>query len=217
MKRKNLFIVSAALLLLAFVVGTLVYKSEWIEQSTVAARPSQEQLRRFHAPSRGPSDAKVQIVEFLDPACETCRQFYPFVKTLMASNPDKIRLSVRHVAFHDGSEFVVRILEAAKKQGKYWQALEALLASQSDWTINHTVRTDLVWAPLNGTGLELEQIRKDMNDPDIARVIELDRADAMSLKVSKTPEFFVNGRQMSTFGYEPLKKLVQEELANSYR
>jgi protein-disulfide isomerase len=65
--------------------------------------------------------------------------------------------------------------------------------------------------------LDLEQIRKDMNDPDIARVIELDHADAKSLKVSKTPEFFVNGRQMSTFGYEPLKNLVQEELANSYR
>jgi protein-disulfide isomerase len=217
MKRKTLFIASAALLLLAFVVATLIYKSERSEPPTAAARSSLEGLRRFHAPSLGPSDAKVQIVEFLDPACETCRQFYPFVKALLAANPDKIRLSVRHVAFHDGSEFVVRILEAAKKQGKYWQALEALLSSQPKWTINHTVRTDLVWAQLDGTGLDLDRIRKDLNDPDITRVMELDRTDAMSLKVSKTPEYFVNGRQMTTFGYEPLKQLVQEELANSYR
>lgn len=217
MKRKTLFIASAALLLLGFVVATLVYRSETTEPSKAAARPSQELLRRFHAPSVGPSDAKVHIVEFLDPACETCRQFYPFVKTLLAANPGKIRLSIRHVAFHEGSETVVRILEAAKKQGKYWQALEALLAAQPNWTINHKVHTDLVWAQLNGTGLDLEQIRKDMNDPDIARVIQLDHADAMALKVSKTPEYFVNGRQMTPFGYEPLKKLVQEELANSYR
>jgi protein-disulfide isomerase len=217
MNRKNLFMGGAALLLLAFVVATLLYKSESSEQSVAAARPNQELLRRFHAPSRGPSDARVQIVEFLDPACETCRQFYPFVKALLAANPDKIGLSVRHLALHDGSEVVIRILEAAKKQGKYWQALEALLASQPNWTINHRVRPELAWAQLDGIGLDLERIRQDMNDPDIARVIELDRADAMSLKVSKTPEYFVNGRQMNPFGYESLKKLVQEELANSYR
>lgn len=217
MKRKTLFVGAAALLLLVFVVATLLYRSESSQPASAAARPSQELLRRFHAPSVGPADAKVQIVEFLDPACETCRQFYPFVKTLLAANPDKIRLSVRHVAFHDGSELVLRILEAAKKQGKYWQTLEALLASQPRWTINHTVRTDLVWPQLDGIGLDLDRIRKDMNDPDVARVIELDRADATALKVTKTPEYFVNGRQMTPFGYEPLKKLVQEELASSYR
>lgn len=217
MTRKNLFIVSAALLLLAFVVATLIYNSERSEQSKAAAGAKTALLLRFHAPSLGPSDAKVQIVEFLDPACETCRQFYPLVKSLLAANPDKIRLTVRHVAFHNGSDVVVKILEAAKKEGKYWQTLEAVLASQPNWAINHTVRPELLWAHLDGLGLNLDQIRKDMNDPEIARRIELDRTDAISLGVSKTPEYFVNGRQMPTFGYEQLRKLVQEELADSDR
>jgi protein-disulfide isomerase len=217
MTRKNLFIVSAALLLLAFVVATLIYNSERSEQSKAATGSKTALLLRFHAPSLGPSDAKVQIVEFLDPACETCRQFYPLVKSLLAANPDKIRLTVRHVAFHNGSDVVVKILEAAKKEGKYWQTLEAVLASQPNWAINHTVRPELLWAHLDGLGLNLDQIRKDMNDPEIARLIELDRTDAISLGVSKTPEYFVNGRQMPTCGYEQLRKLVQEELANSDR
>jgi len=217
MKRKILFIVAAALLLLAFVVAALVYNSQKSERSKAAAGSSSEFLLRFHSPSLGPSDAKVQIVEFLDPACETCREFYPFVKKLLAANPDRIRLSIRHVALHNGSDVVVRVLEAAKRQGKYWPTLEALLASQPNWAINHTVRPELIWAHLDGVGLNLEQIRKDMNDPEITRLIEIDRADANALKVTRTPEYFVNGRQMPSFGFEQLRTLVLEELARAYR
>jgi protein-disulfide isomerase len=138
------------------------------------------------------------------------------VKSLMAANPEKIRLSVRHVAFHTGSDFVVRVLEAAEKQGKYWQTLEALLASQSRWAVNHTVRSDLVMARLGDLGLNLEQLNRDMNDPEITRAIDQDLADAKALSVTKTPGFFVNGRQMPTFGYEQLKELVGEELRRAY-
>ena len=101
---------------------------------------------------------------------------------------------------------MVRALEAARKQGKYWQTLEALLASQPRWAINHTVRPDLVIPRLDGLGLNLEQLKRDMNDPQITRAIEQDLADAKSLNVTKTPEYFVNGRQMPTFGYEPLER-----------
>ena len=55
-----------------------------------------------------------------------------------------------------------------------------------------------------------------MNDPRITRAMEQDMADARSLNVTKTPEYFVNGRQMRTFGYEPLKELVTEELERAY-
>jgi protein-disulfide isomerase len=214
--RRSLFIAAAVSLLVAFVVGTLLYKSEKAKSAELAVTANRPALTRDHAPTLGRADAKVHIVEFLDPACETCREFYPFVKSLMAGHPEEIRLSVRHVAFHTGSDFVVRVLEAARKQGKYWQTLEALLASQPRWAINHTVRPDLVIPRLDGLGLNLEQLKRDINDPQITRAIEQDLADAKSLNVTKTPEYFVNGRQMRTFGYEPLKELVTEELERAY-
>lgn len=214
--RLSLFIAAAVTLLIAFVVGTLVYRSETAKSAELAVTTNRPALARDHAPTLGRADAKVHIVEFLDPACETCRAFYPFVKSLLAGNPDRIRLSVRHVALHAGSDVVVKILEAAKKQGKYWQTLEALLASQSIWVVNHTVQSELVMARLDGLGLNLEQLRHDMNDPEIARTIEQDRADAKSLNVTKTPEYFVNGRQMSTFGREQLSELVVDELKRTY-
>ena len=62
----------------------------------------------------GPDDAKVVLVEFLDPECEACRAFHPFVKQLMADYSGKIKLVVRYAPFHGSSKYVVRVLEAAR-------------------------------------------------------------------------------------------------------
>ena len=40
--------------------------------------------------------------------------------------------------------------------------------------------------------LKSEQVKKDMNDPAIVKIIEQDLADAKTLNVQKTPGFFVN-------------------------
>ena len=213
MKQKTLFIVAAIVLLLVFLVGALVYKSEKIDQSAQPADLNGTVLIRMHSPSLGNVDAPVVIVEFLDPACETCRVFYPLVKKMMAENPDRIRLVLRYAPFHNGSDKVVAVLEAARKQGKFWPALEALLAAQADWAPHHTPQVALVWKYLEGLGLNLEQMRADMTSPAIANLIAQDLADARTLNVTKTPEFFVNRIPLPSFGYEPLKKLVDNALS----
>jgi protein-disulfide isomerase len=217
MNRKTAFIVTAVVLLGVFAVATLLFRTARVEQSNAAAPARQAMLLRFHAPSVGGAGAKVQIVEFLDPACETCREFYPAVKSIVAGDPEKIRLSVRHVALHQGAEHALRVLEAAKRQGKYWQTLEALLAAQPQWVRNHVVRPEAVIPAIAAVGLDVEQLKRDMNDPEVMRLIEIDRADAQALNVTKTPEFFVNGRQLPSFGYEQLRRLVAEELQKTYR
>lgn len=216
MNRKVLFFGAAAFLLAAFAVATFLYKSEKTLQSTQAVERNRANLIRFHSPSIGAADAKVHIVEFLDPACETCSSFYPYVKSLMAANPGQVRLSIRHVAFHRGSDYAVRVLEAARKQGKYWETLEALLASQDYWAPQHTARPDLILNAIGRVGLDLERIKADVNSPEIAVRLQQDMDDAKALEVTKTPEFFVNGRPLPRFGDEELRNLVREELARAY-
>lgn len=217
MKQKTVFVASIAGLVLAFVVGAFVYKSWQTEQTAQAAKRNQAVLVRFHSPTIGNADAKVHIVEFFDPACGTCAKFYPFVKDLMGANPGKIRLSIRYAPFHQGSDQVVRVLEAARKQGKFWEAVEAVIASQPMWIHQHVAYLHRVWQPLQRVGLDFDRIRNDMSAPEITRAIEQDLEDARTLGVSKTPEFFVNGRPLPSFGYEQLKDLVDEELAKAYR
>jgi protein-disulfide isomerase len=215
MNRKSAFVVALVVLLAAFVLAALFYGSG---KGSQASDPQKLALLvRPHVSTLGPPEAKVHIVEFLDPACESCRAFYPFVKQLLAAHPGKIKLSVRHVAFHPGADVAVQALEAARNQDRYWQVLERLLASQPRWVINHRAHPDLVWPQLDGLGLDLERLRRDIGDPQVGRNMRQDEADARQLQVEKTPEYFVNGRQMASFGYDQLRQLVEDELARSYR
>jgi len=61
-----------------------------------------------------------------------------------------------------------------------------------------------------------EKLRKDMQDPVIARLIEQDRAGAGTLRVTRTPGFFVNGKPLLVFGYDRLQLLVEAELRANY-
>lgn len=218
---RRILIASALLLFGAAVVTALVYHSKPVPpQAQPDARPAAladpSALVRFHSPSIGEPTAKVHIVEFFDPACATCRDFYPFVKSLMDAHPGRIRLSVRYAPFHRGSDEVVKMLEAARRQGKYWPALEAILATQPRWVVNHTARAELAWPALEGLGLDLARLKADMSSQELAQIIRQDLEDAAKLGVDKTPEFFVNGRPMPRFGYEELKGLVDRALRDAY-
>ncbi|RZI40212.1 disulfide bond formation protein DsbA [Herbaspirillum sp. HC18] len=212
MKQKTIFIAALVVFAAVFGAATLIYKGQQTEKAAQTATQNREALVRFHSPTTGNADAPVHIVEFLDPACETCAAFYPFVKDIMAANPGKIRLTVRYAPFHQGSQEVVKALEAARKQGKYWQALEALFGSQQGWTQHHVARVDLAWQYLASVGLDVERLKSDMQAPEIDKVVRQDIADAQTLNVQMTPEYFVNGRPLPSFGDQQLLQLVREEL-----
>lgn len=215
MKPKSIFTVAAVLLIAAFVAGAFFYKNQKTQQAAQLAAQNQVALVRSHSPTFGNADAPVHIVEFLDPACGTCRDFYPMVKNLMAAHPGKIRVSVRYAPFHPGSDQVVKVMAAAHQQGKFQPTLEALFASQPVWVQNHTAQLDLIWSPLASLGLDMERIRNEMNSPEIARIIAQDLADAKTMNVTMTPEFFVNGKPLPSFGFEQLQTLVDEALVNA--
>lgn len=201
--------------LLAFVfLGWLVLAPK---SSTARSEAELAALQRPHAPSVGNPGAKVNIVEFLDPACGTCREFYPLVKGLINDSRGKVRLTIRMVAFHPNADVPVKALEASKQQGKFWLVLDQLLASQPRWVTNHRVDPDAVWAQLQMIDLDLAKLKADMESPEVAKNIALDAQDSKVLRVTATPEYFVNGRGLPEFGYDPLRRLVGDEVAKAYR
>jgi protein-disulfide isomerase len=212
-----LLIVAAIVIIIIITLSsTLIIKGEddrVVQETQNDARAAA--LVSEHAPSLGPADAPVHIVEFLDPACGTCALFYPMVKQWLTEAPDQLRLSIRHVPFHDGADYAVKVLEAARAQDLYWETLERLLATQNQWTQNHRVLQDRVLPALEGVGLNMDRLQTDLNNFDIKTRMEKDMQDAVTLKVSATPEYFVNGRPLPSFGQQQLLDLVQEELAKA--
>jgi len=199
-------------LFFVFVFASSQYKAKQVEKYGFMAKENAATFVRDHSTTLGSDDAKVYLVEFMDPACETCALFFPMVKKWMSEVPGQIRLSVRHVAFHSGSQYAVKALLASRKQDRYWETLEALLASQRLWTEHHVVKPDKVDMVLENAGLDLEQLKADMNAMDVLHHFEQDKNDAITLKVSKTPDYYVNGRPLPSFGAQQLADLVREEL-----
>ena len=216
MNRKTVFGISAVALVAAFILASSLYKSQRAEKLGFMAQENASTFVRDHSPIRGDDAAKVYIVEFTDPACETCAAFSDFIKQFMAAYPGKIKLVIRYAPFHHGSSEVVKILAAAKKQGKFWETLDVLYASQAQWTEHHQVIVDRVWSILERAGLDVNAIRTGINDPEVTRIIEQDLADAQVLGVRKTPGLFVNGRALEPFGAQEFRNLVLSELRANY-
>ncbi len=211
-----LFIFAAVSLVFAFVFASSVYKGKQAIKIAGMAKEKSELFVREHSQTYGSDDAKVYLIEFMDPACETCSAFSPFVKQIIAANPGRIKLVLRYAPFHDGADYFVKILEAAKKQGKYWETLDVMYATQSNWASHHNPQPELIWQFLPKAGLDLEKIKTDMNDPAITQLIAQDLTDAKTLGVTKTPGFFVNGKPLQVFGQNQLKELIDAEIKANY-
>lgn len=216
MKKQTIVLISAFLLITAFAIGSYLYKSQRSKTIGFMAVENASTFVRDYSVTLGSDDARVYLVEFFDPACEACAAFYPLVKNLITYNSGKVKLVVRYAPFHPGSDYIVKILEAARKQGRFWETLEVMYKSQPYWASHHHPQPELIWQFLPEAGVNIEQIRSDMNDPEIAKRLEQDLADVKTLNVRQTPEFFVNGKPLPSFGYDQLKELVETEIQAAY-
>jgi len=207
---------SCLILILAFIVGSNYYRDMQVEKYDFLAQENAELFIRDHSQTLGSDEAKVFLVEFMDPACETCAAFSPFIKKIMNANPGKIKLVLRYAPFHDGADNFVKILEAAKKQGRYWETLDVMFKTQHIWANHGHWQPEKLWEILPKAGVNIDQIKKDMHDPAIAKIIDQDMADVKALNVQKTPGYFVNGKPLQNFGYKQLYQLIQSELDAKY-
>lgn len=219
MKKPTLVIASALAVAAAFGGGAYYYKAQQAQEISKLASAAESVFVRAASPSLGAEAAKVQLVEFFDPACEACRMMYPYVKSLMRANDGKLRLTLRYATFHEGSDYVVKVLEAARMQGQdmYWKSLEAILANQGTWAEHGRPNPQLVWDYLGGTGLDIQKAKQDLNDPRIDALLKQDAKDLATLRVNKTPSFFINGKPLTEFGQNQLRAQVENEIRTAYQ
>ena len=128
-----------------------------------------------------------------------------------------MRLALRYAPFHQGSDQVIKLLEAARKQDLYTPVLEALLGAQPEWADHVAPNLDLAFKIAQDAGLDLARARQDMETPEIQAVLAQDVEDLTALQVRQTPTFFVNGSSLPSFGPEQLARLVDEAVMKTGR
>jgi len=109
--------------------------------------------------------------------------------------------------FHNNAKPAALASMAAHKQGKFWEYHDKLFANQQ---------------ALDAAGLEkaaeelklnMAKFKKDMADPEVAKLVEKDMADGNAVGANGTPTFFINGRELS--GAQPFpafESIINEEI-----
>src|SRR5690606_2991766 len=85
------------------------------------------------APAKGPPDAEVTIVEFLDLECPYCRYAHPTIERLLAEHPGRVRWVIKHhpLGFHQRAAAAALLaIEVREQRGDaaFFEAVERLLA-----------------------------------------------------------------------------------------
>ena len=212
MKNKKFLVIGAvALVIIGFIVATKLYRQSVEDPSAAVA---QDLLVRPHAITLGRAGAKVIMVEFYDPECESCRQFDPYTKELLKEFAGRLQIVFRYAPFHANSRLAIKMLEAARKQNRYWETLEVFFANQHEWGSHHAPRPELLWTYLPGVGVDPTQLKVDMVDPAITQLIDQDVADGQQLGINGTPTFYVNGEPLLSFGPDQLRELIVKHIEN---
>ncbi len=162
-----------------------------------------------HEPTRGPADARVTVVAFMDLECPFCARHITTLERLTGQFPE-LRLVFKHnpLAFHTRAQPAALAAIAAHRQGRFWPYVTAAYTN-----IRRLTDEDLE-ALAVAQGLDLARFRADL--PRGAEVLDLDKAEVEALDARGTPMTYVNGRLVrGAVAYEQLEAVVAAELAKA--
>lgn len=162
-------------------------------QPFAAAAQSADPLSRENilydlaAPTVGNPKGDLTIVEWFDYQCPYCKKMNPDL--LKAVNEDgHVRLVFKDwPVFGDVSVRAAQLVLAAKYQGRYAEAHDALMAIKSKLT------DDLVVSALTQAGIDVERAKRDLaaHQKEIAGLLARNHEQALALGFQGTPAFII--------------------------
>jgi protein-disulfide isomerase len=135
----------------------------------------------------GNPNGDVSVVEFFDYNCGYCRMALPDVVKLV-NDDGKVRLVLKELPiFGDDSVTTAKLALASNKQGKYFEMHQKLLSEPG-----RAGKEKALWIAKE-LGLDLDQLQKDAEDPDIdkALVETKDLAHKLAGSPLSTPLFVI--------------------------
>lgn len=162
-------------------------------------------------PVVGNPAGKVTVVEFFDYQCPHCVDMAPVMTEIIKANPD-LRVVYKEFPIRGPlSNFAARAALAAAKQGKYAEFSHALLTS------NQPLSNDNILTIAKNSGLDVEKLKKDMNDQSVEMQLKNNTKLAQDLKLFGTPAFFIgktdgSGGNISYIPGQMNQKQLQDEI-----
>jgi protein-disulfide isomerase len=143
------------------------------------------------APSKGPPEARVTLVEYVDYECPHCRSAQALIRQVLDTYPRQVRLCFKHfpLSGHTNSRLAAEAATAAQKQGKFWPY------SDKVWENSDNLTPAVLEKIAKEVGLDVARWRSDMASTEIKGAVSLDKADGGTLGINSTPTIYINGRK----------------------
>jgi len=136
----------------------------------------------------GNPSGDVSLVEFFDYNCGYCRKAMPDVVKLVKDD-GKIRLVLKELPiFGEDSEAAAKLALASNKQGKYFEMHQKLFSEPGKADKDKALRV------AKELGLDVDQLQKDAEDPDIRKGLEQAKDLAQKLNLQGTPLYLIGDR-----------------------
>lgn len=162
------------------------------DQNKPLSAEKQALLTKNDAPSFGPENAKVTIIEFSDFQCPFCSRGANAVSEIKKKYAGKVRVVFRQfpLSFHDKAHVAAEAALAAHAQGKFWEMHDKMFANQSK----------LDRPSLEGfakeIGLDVEKFKKALDDKTFVAPVDADMKLGTDVGVQGTPSMFINGKKI---------------------
>lgn len=228
--KTNQKIILATLVIALVVVGIVLYMNR--DKGTEVVDVPQQSDRVYPPvegqPMLGDADAPVQIVEFGDYKCPSCKQWGETIYPQLVEDfidTGKANLSYINVLFH-GEESVIASLasESVYEQDpeNFWAFSKAVYDAQpvsqqhdEPWvTIDKMAEIAGATAP----GVDVEKMKADMatEESAIVQAVSRDAELVEEFGIPFTPTIYVNGVFLEDpFDYELITKLIEEGQASN--
>lgn len=169
-------------------------------------------------PAMGEKDAPLKVVEFGDYQCPACKAFnevyFPDIKKNYIDT-GKVQFYFMNFAFlGEGSKKAAVAAEAVYNQSEeaFWKYHDALYENQGKEGSGYvTLEFLLDLAKEHTPNIDIEQLKKDIENETYANEVAGDREKAVNSGVTSTPTFFING-EMVEGHYAELGDAIEEAL-----
>ncbi len=179
-----LFMILAVVLV---VVGVKWYKSMNVPTvDSIASR------------SKGPVNAKVKVIEFIDFQCPACAYGVGLLHKYMDKYPNDIHVQIKYFPLtrnHSHAMQSALYNECAARQGKFWELNNLMLTSQAQWS--PLINVDGTFQDMaKQAGLDLSVLNQCLGSEDAKQTIEDEALLGKSLNVQSTPTYFINNKMV---------------------
>lgn len=194
--------------------GRYMFRGELQDMSIDPNAETRSAIHIENAPSEGPADAPITMVEYADYECPGCKQFNSLLPAILSKNP-QVRVVFKAYPLAEIHPWAMTAATAARcvnqlSPTQFWKFHDSIFDNQD--LISPENAWDKILDLASQFGVSTDSLKACMVDPAITKAIQDEQQEDQVLQISSTPTIFVNGRRVVGPDVQLVQQYIDYEL-----